>query len=248
MPDTSRQMPLFAEPKASAAVTADSWEVRRSRRARRLAIYVLPHGGVEIVAPHGVSAEDIQAFVTSQKDWISKARAKVLDGIERQGPLLPSSIELKALGRTFEVHYSQRAKSGFNIAGDRLEVFAPEIEPPLCWPVMKQWLRTTGKRYLPGMLAERAERTGLAPARVQVRNQKTRWGSCSSHGTISLNAAILLLEPQQADYVLIHELCHLRHMNHSNRFWSLVGRFVPDYRALDEAVDNFWFSGPAWPR
>jgi predicted metal-dependent hydrolase len=242
------QLQLFHEGSKAAAIDPLSWEVRYNKRAKRLAIHVLPHGGVEIVAPPRVSARVISEFVSLQKDWIEKARAKMLESIEAQGPLLPEYIELKALGRTIEVHYDLGEKRKFELRADRLDIFAPDITPTDCWPTLKTWLRQMGKQYLPPMLHQHAELTGLAPKRVQVRNQKTRWGSCSSRGTISLNAAILLLEPSQAHYVLVHELCHLRHMNHSDRYWSLVGSFVPDYRQIDKAVDAFWKNGPAWPR
>jgi predicted metal-dependent hydrolase len=242
------QMDLFGQTAKPARAEPDSWEVRRNPRARRIAIHVLVHGAVEIVAPPRASAREIHEFVTLQKDWIDKARAKVLRSIERQGPLLPEVIELKAIGRRIQVNYALNPKPGTELRADLLTVNAVDITPGDCWPLLKTWLRQTGRKTLPELLRKQAELTGLKPKRVQVRNQKTRWGSCSSHGTISLNAAILLLEPQQANYVLIHELCHLQHMNHSDRYWSLVGSHVPHYRQIDKAVDAFWRTGPAWPR
>jgi predicted metal-dependent hydrolase len=87
---------------------------------------------------------------------------------------------------------------------------------------------------------------GLQPKRIAIRLQKTRWGSCSASGTISLNAAVLLRPAAEMRYVIIHELCHLKHMNHSQRYWQLVESFVPDYRSIERIMDEAWQTSPRW--
>ena len=79
-----------------------------------------------------------------------------------------------------------------------------------------------------------------------MRAQRTCWGSRSCSGTVSLNLCLLFLEPALLDYLIVHELCHGRHMNHSRRFWALVGRHVPDYRRLDRCLGDSWRAVPAW--
>jgi predicted metal-dependent hydrolase len=88
--------------------------------------------------------------------------------------------------------------------------------------------------------------TGLAYLQLQIRRQRTRWGSCSRNGTISLNACLLFQAPEVVDYLLIHELAHTRHMNHSRRFWALVARHEPRWRELDAALMLGWREVPAW--
>jgi predicted metal-dependent hydrolase len=73
---------------------------------------------------------------------------------------------------------------------------------------------------------------GLIYKKISIRNQKTRWGSCSKTGTISFNYKIVLLPSQLADYIIVHELCHLKEMNHSRTFWDLVAQTIPDYKRL----------------
>jgi predicted metal-dependent hydrolase len=79
-----------------------------------------------------------------------------------------------------------------------------------------------------------------------VRGQKTCWGSHSSSGTISLNYCLMFLDPRHLRYVMIHELCHAKHMNHSRNFWRLVGTFESDYRRIDKDLNDCWKRIPAW--
>lgn len=72
--------------------------------------------------------------------------------------------------------------------------------------------------------------------RVAIRNQKTRWGSCSKKGNLNFNYKIVLLNPSQADYIIVHELCHLKEFNHSGRFWDLVAKAVPDYKVVRHSL------------
>lgn len=94
----------------------------------------------------------------------------------------------------------------------------------------KAWCRREAQARLPERLRRLGHEMSLHPKRVQIRAQRSCWGSCSSRGTVSLNWRLLLLPAQLADYVLVHELCHLRHLNHSREFWSLVEQAIPEYR------------------
>jgi len=94
-------------------------------------------------------------------------------------------------------------------------------------------LRQQARRELPARLLELAARHGLAVTRVSVRNQRSRWGSCGRDGHICLNWRLVLMPPSVRDYVLVHELMHLREMNHSPRFWAQVASVWPDYKTTD---------------
>ena len=88
--------------------------------------------------------------------------------------------------------------------------------------------------------------TGIPYSRISIRRQRSRWGSCSARGTISLNACLLFQRPPVVDYLVVHELTHVRHMNHSARFWQAVERNCADWRALDRELVQGWRNVPRW--
>ena len=93
-----------------------------------------------------------------------------------------------------------------------------------------------GKEFLPRRLGDCMNKSGLVPKRIRVGNQRTRWGSCSAKGTISLNWRIMLLPCALGDYVLFHELAHLREMNHSQKYWNFLEGLIPGARKLDREL------------
>lgn len=113
--------------------------------------------------------------------------------------------------------------------GQKLWLHSPSTADDDLRSVLESWYRQQAWLYLPLRLRQFAEDLRVRPTRITVRSQKTRWGSCSMRGTISLNWRLMLLPSDLADYVLIHELCHLRHLDHSPRFWALVSTLLPDY-------------------
>ena len=122
--------------------------------------------------------------------------------------------------------------------GEERRNFTPIAQVP---QVMQQALH-----YFAAQLEALAASTGLRFARVQIRRQRTRWGSCSARGTISVNICLAFLEPAVVRYLLVHELSHTRHMNHSARFWSLVEQHDPDYRQHDRELLRGWQRVPGW--
>jgi hypothetical protein len=226
---------------------ADGWNVRASRRARRLAVRVLPGGLVEIVVPAGTRPHAVQQFVARHRQWIERKQAQYrpLDDAAADG--LPASIRFTASAETFAVRYAGTpGPLRLSVEGSILRLAGE----PTRGVMLRRALQRFTMRHAHGVLAPWAAQlsgaTGLRFARVQIRRQRTRWGSCSRHGTISLNACLLFQEPDVVNYLLLHELAHTRHMNHSRRFWALVERFEPRWRELDAALTLGWRSVPAW--
>jgi predicted metal-dependent hydrolase len=112
--------------------------------------------------------------------------------------------------------------------------------------LLRRWLVERSQEVLAPALEACARELGFSFERIIVRRQRTRWGSCSTRGTISLNCCLLFQRPEVVRYLLIHELVHTLHMNHSRRFWQRVARHCPEYESLDRELLDGWRRVPSW--
>jgi predicted metal-dependent hydrolase len=220
--------------------------VRESNRAKRLTLQVAPPGLIEVVVPRGTRARDVQNFVGQNRAWIERAGASL--EARPPEPVLPEVIELAAVPERICVRYEfgSTRRGRWREANGELAIWAPEPGDAVAAGILRQWLMERARAYLKPRLLSEAQRLGVRPAGVQIRLQRTRWGSCSSHGNISLNAALMLVEPGLVRYLLVHELSHLTHLNHSAQYWRRVARFEPGFRELDRRISGEWSALPQW--
>jgi predicted metal-dependent hydrolase len=113
-------------------------------------------------------------------------------------------------------------------------------------PGLRAWLMRAARDRLEPRVAALAARAGVPYSRVSIRRQRSRWGSCSVRGTISLNVCLLFQRAEVVDYLIVHELMHVGHMNHSARFWQAVERHCPRWRELDRELVQGWRNVPRW--
>lgn len=220
-----------------------------SRRARRLSVRVYPGGRVEVVVPPGASSVMVERFVGTHRQWIDERVADLssISGVVAE--TRPVTLELPAIGRSYRIEYRSTASSEIRIAriqDDCLAISGRLDNDQRLAKALRRWLMTLALGELSRETADIAAHHGFEFKRVQIRRQRTRWGSCSAKGTISLNVCVLFQEPAVMRYLLIHELSHTRHMNHSRRFWSLVESIEPDYRRLDRELLRGWQRVPGW--
>lgn len=222
--------------------------VRESSRARRLTLRLLPPHTLELVVPRGTRAAEVAAFVHAHRRWIETARRDLAAMKPMRSEALPERIELKSIGESWRVAYLHEPQSPprCRVLGATLEVRTCETNRRGADELLRDWLLDQADYHLTPWLLRESAVVGHRPSNVQVRLQRTRWGSCSNSGTVSLNAALLFLEPELVRYLFVHELCHFISMNHSRRFWSAVARFEPDYRALDRRLTAAWNEIPLW--
>lgn len=229
------------------ALPLEALQVRSSPRARRLALRVHLDGRVEVVVPRGVPSRQVEAFVVRHREWIAEklAARKVLP----PEPFPPSHLELHALGERFAVHCAGgrgplrviRQGEVLTLRGAWDSSGLPAARAALLRFVMTH-VRDRLEARLRALAAE-----GEFPFRsLQLRRQRTRWGSCSSRGVISLNVCAVFQTPEVLEYLLIHELVHTRHMNHSASYWKTVGQWCPDWQRLDRELTRGWSRVPSW--
>jgi predicted metal-dependent hydrolase len=222
--------------------------VRESRRARYLTLRLLPPHTLELVVPRGTRATDVTAFVRENRQWIEDARRELARCRPLRQEGLPTAIDLRAIGRRWRVEYRHdpAARLRCRVAESVLEVSTPDANGHGADNALRNWLLDEADYHLVPWLKRESHVVGLRAERVQVRLQRTRWGSCSNSGTISLNAALMFLDPAVVRYLFVHELCHLVALNHSRKFWSAVARHEPDYEALDRQLTQAWHEIPLW--
>lgn len=243
----AKQIPLF--PVAEEPDATSGFSVRESGRAKRLSIRVYPRGRVEVVVPKRTRAKDVEAFVAEHRDWIRRTRESFAAEHPPEPFQLPLRIELAAIDREFGVVYQPKegtTRVRHKLRGDVLTLSGNTDDQAACVSALKRWLAAIAREHFEPRLQELSELTGNPFQRMHVRGQKTCWGSHSSSGTISINYCLLFLGPELVRYLMIHELCHAKHMNHSKRYWAYVRRFEPNYNALDKRLSASWKAIPIW--
>ena len=231
----------------------NGYSVRESARAKRLSIRVSRAAEVEIVAPCGCPKKRVSEFVTAKSGWIEKTVRKV-DLERRSRPEesqeeLPSKIVLRSLSTEWTVDYQKDSRSGVSVQAvgpQHLRVSGAVDHIPTCHYVLQRWVRKQAEFYIPQWLQAASKDAKLPYKKVTIRRQKTLWGSCSSKASINLNDKLLFLPFPMVRYVLMHELCHTVHMNHSPDFWALVEQKEPNYQALDKDLNDAWHFVPDW--
>jgi predicted metal-dependent hydrolase len=208
--------------------------------------------GLEVVVPLGFDRHRIPAIVEGKREWIERAAVKVEALREERAadpPILPERIVLPALREEWVVDYRVASLRGAEVTegpGHHLTVTGDVGDFAVCRDALCRWLDRRAQRTLLLRLAVLACQHGLEYEGAAVRQQRTRWGSCSRRKIISLNAGLLFAPPEVVDYVLIHELCHTVEMSHSPRFWDLVESCDPDYRGQKNLLRELRKALPRW--
>ncbi|WP_008316237.1 M48 family metallopeptidase [Leptolyngbya sp. PCC 6406] len=251
MPEDTHQLLLFSV--SDYQMPLPDYDVRESSRARHVSLRVSFQGTLEVVVPPGFDRGEIPKILDRRRDWI----ARTIQRIEHQRQSLPAdhqaekpdSLELRSRQQTWQVTYEVRSDSALTLtqSGDFDLILAGPVQDAIaCRDLLRNWLQRQARAELGPWLQTLSQRCDLAYSRCSVRGQTSRWGSCSSRQAISLNYKLLFLPPPMVDYVLIHELCHTVHMNHSPAFWNLVRRYCPECDRIRADLKKAWQYVPHW--
>jgi predicted metal-dependent hydrolase len=222
---------------------SDPFAVRVSPRARRLTARVHVGGRVEIVVPIGVNARTVRDFVQRFTPWIDRKVAAMQCFAAPSEPV-PGTVEFALTQEKFAVDWRRGSTRGLDQSVGRIIVQSPDERGARA--LLRGWLKRAAHERLAPRLLQLAHELNYSVTRVSIRCQRTRWGSCSTRGTVSLNCSLLFLGLEVVRYLFVHELAHTKHMNHSATFWRLVEKIEPDYRRLDRDLLAGWRTVPGW--
>ncbi len=203
-------------------MTEIPYTVRRSSRARRVRVTVDAARGVQVVLPHRAAEREAAAAVRELGPWIRRRFGELQraqETVAARGDTVPY------LGLTLTLR-PQTGRSRVHRRG--AELLVPD--GPERAAALERWFRHAARQEIAARLDRACEVAGLAYERLTIRGQRTRWASCSPARAMSFNWRLLLAPEAVLDYVVWHEVCHLRIMDHSPRFWALLERYCPDYR------------------
>jgi len=217
------------------------------RRARRRTIgLTIDHRGLRVGAPPRASLREVESLILRHGDWVaqkldewrSRSRPealKIVDGVRL--PLLGQSLEIRlALGNNRTL-WNEHSTPVLTLC------LRSSTQAGL---VLEKALREKALSLFTERLKHYADRLGLAVPPLKLSAARTRWGSCSSRTGVRLNWRLVHFAPHVVDYVIAHELAHLREMNHSPRFWAVVGQLYPDYKTTREELKSLAAHCPQW--
>jgi predicted metal-dependent hydrolase len=218
-----------------------SWKLRVSRRVKYARLQIKPYSGLEVIIPPRFPRAAVSGFVEEHIDWIQTQLARYAELHPK--PKLPERVFLALDGSDILISYPGQLEVS-DLFSEYLQLPSADIMRSIT--TLRQWVRAKAMDLLPERLLSLSSQTGLECQRISIRSQKSRWGSCSSKGTISLNDQLVFLPPACVDYLIIHELCHTQHMNHSQAFWRLVEHHCPDFQVQENALNNPQQWVPNW--
>lgn len=205
------------------------WLVR-NRRARHYVLRLRPDGTARVTIPRGGSAREAKRFAERNASWLEKQLLR-LAARPRRPTTWTTGTEILFRGERVRLEAGSEGPGGLVRLGSEV-VHVPDTATDLR-PAIEGYLRRLAARELPARVLELAALHKVPVERVMVRNQRSRWGSCSRRGTISLNWRLIQTPPAVRDYLVLHELAHFKEMNHSGRFWNEVARLCPDFREAE---------------
>ncbi|MGJ3253229.1 MAG: M48 family metallopeptidase [Elainellaceae cyanobacterium] len=246
----SRQLDRLGQ---TGRIDPDDYQIRESKRAKHVSIKVSHLGEVEVVVPPQFDRRELAKILAQRQRWIEKHLHRIAAERRSLSPKpedpLPAQILLRSLSEEWTIDYqlTQRVAPSISVPQPgRLVLRTLDISPDICYPLLRHWLSQQARIHFDPWLQDISQTIQLSYSAMSVRGQKTRWASCSSRKSISLNYKLLFLPPALVRYVFIHELCHTVHLNHSTKFWALVGEKEPHYKSLDRDLRTAWRYVPEW--
>jgi len=205
-----------------------TYTVKRSPRARYARLEVRASAGLVVIVPESYPLSRIADIILAKKLWVFSK----LTHFSRSRPnLRRDSHSILYLGQRLKLtsHGNAGSVDSVFLKQDELVLTLRKGSDPAL--LIRNWLKQQAAKIIGNKAEHLSRKIGINYCRLTIRSAKTRWASCSPKGNLSFNWKVMMVPEPVIDYVVIHELCHLRHMNHSPRFWKLVEKHCPEWRA-----------------
>ncbi len=232
--------------------TRHEYEIRISKRAKYLRLQINELQQVTVVVPLGVSRHQINQFIDSKREWIALTQKKFASHTREQKPLqfsIPTTLELQAVNKTLTVCPIAVSThvSSIKILDDNIVLVSyPPDEMQFAINLLKKLVKRLAQVHLTELVAKLSEKHQLHPERVIIRTQKSKWGSYSTTGTLSLNSKLMFLPAEFVELIVLHELAHIKHLNHSPQFWEFLTYLLPNARSLNRNLKHVSSLVPVW--
>ncbi len=220
-------------------------KLQRNKRSKYLRLKVHPEKGVVVCMPWNLSEKDAIDFVIRKQDWIKKSLAKT-QKITNRYTHFGSETNFRTRYHTLSLQEHKKQTLKYDSKGGLLKVFYPEgvdVKNERVQAFIRHALieamRYEAKKYLPKRTQELADAHGLRIGKISVRNNKSRWGSCSGKNNISLNIQLMRLPDELCDYVIYHELAHVKVKQHGKPFWDYLETLLPGAKKLDKQLNQY---------
>jgi len=235
------------------------YRIQESDRARKIRIRLSAAEGMVVIVPAGAAPprEDLERLLRNKSRWITRHLHRFAQAghtAQAGEVVMPKCFDLPAINERWEVRYAD-PDANQAPTSTRVRVMTQGVLR-ICGPesgyavdraqALRAWVRAKATAVLPSWLDELARDLRMPFSRVTIRDQRSRWGSCSRHGRINLNCKLLFLPRSWTRYVLIHELCHTKIMNHGPDFWTLLTMHEPQAKCIRAEMRTAWRLMPTW--
>lgn len=216
------------------------YSIRVSQRAKRIRLIVTPEK-IEVVSPRGVSKKQLHSFVESHQEWVERTCLKLKEKKKNIKKLAPdryeNGVQIPFRGQQVKIKLQQSSVKQIKIQLDREELLisyplalAYQENSELIRLAIISWMKGQAMLDVKHYVDVYAKMYELYPRSIKIKSQKSRWGSCGIHDDININWLLVLAPSEVMEYVVVHEICHIKERNHSTRFWTLVEKNFPAYQ------------------
>lgn len=228
-----------------------AYDLIRSKRAKNLSLKINPQSGLEVVLPPRYSLSGVPRFIHEKEEWVLR-NLKELRAKKARAPKLKDGVEITVFGKARTVHIFPTNRKNPTIKEartlqfgtqtayyDGVEILIHANTMPAAKKVLEQYLRALAKKHFQARVAHFADQIGVKYRRITIKGQKSRWGSCSRAKNLNFNWRLALAPLRVSDSVIIHELSHLIHLDHSARFYRLVEEHCPGHEKYSQYLREF---------